>query len=69
MYSSLFLSCVYVCVWSLMILSHADGVRLTQSPDHPPGVTRALSQDTMAVVSGPPMCEQARTLGPLGILE
>ena len=52
-----------------MILSHADGVRLTQCPDPPPGVTRPLGQDIMAVVSRPPMCEQARTLGPLGILE
>ena len=52
-----------------MILTHTDGVRLTQSPDHPPGVTRALSQDTMAVVSGPPMCEQVKSLGPLGTLE
>ena len=52
-----------------MILSHADGVRLTQCPGPPPGVTRPLGQDIMAVVSQPPMCEQARTLGPLGILE
>ena len=34
-----------------MILTHAEGVRLTQSPDpSPTGVTRSLGQDTMAMV-------------------
>ena len=67
MYSSLFLSCV--CVWSPMIPAHENGVSLTQFPDHPPGVTHPLGQDTTAVVSRPPMCKQTRTLGPVGTLE
>lgn len=50
-------------------LTHVDGVRPTQCPDLQTGVTHPLSQDTMAVVGGPPVCEQARTLGPPGILE
>ena len=50
-------------------LTHADGVRPTQGPDLQTAVTHPLSQDTMAVVGGPPVCEQARTLGPPGILE
>ena len=45
-----------------MILTHADRVRLTQSPDPQPGVTHSLGQDTMAVVGGPPMCNQARSI-------
>ena len=49
-----------------MILTHGDEVRLAQSPDPPPGVTNPLGQDTVAVVGGPPMCNQARSLGPLG---
>ena len=52
-----------------VILTHGDGVKLTWSPDPLAGVTRPLGQDTMAVVSRPPVCEQARMLGPLGILE
>ena len=50
-------------------LAHADGVRLTQSPDPQPGVTCPLGQDTMAVASGPSMYEQVRCPGPLGALE
>ena len=68
MYSSLFLS--FVCGLPVhMILTHADGVRLIQCPDLQTGVTHPLIWDTMAVVGGPPMCEQARTLGPPGTLE
>ena len=52
-----------------MTLTHADGVRLLQSPEPPPGVTRALGQDTMAVDSEPPVYEQVRSLGLLGTLE
>ena len=64
MYLSLFLS--FVCgLPAHMILTQADGVRLTQCPEPPPGVTRPLSQDTMAVVSRPPMYKQARSLRPL----
>ena len=66
--SSLFLS--FVCGVSLhTILTHTDGVRLTQPPDPPPGVTHPLGQDTVAVVSGPPVCKAARPLGPPGTLE
>ena len=52
-----------------MILTHRDGVRLTQSPDPPPEVIHPLGQDTMAVASGPPTCKPARSLGPPGTLE
>ena len=54
-----------------MTLTQANGVRLTQSPDHSPGVTHPLCQDkdTMAVVGAFPTCKQARFLGPLGTLE
>ena len=63
-----------LCVFGLpieVILTHADGVRFTWFPDPPPGVTRSLSQekDTMAVVREPPMCKQAKSLGPPGVLE
>ena len=68
MYLSLFLS--FVCgLPAHMILTCADGVRLTQCPEPPLGVTCPLSQDTMAVVSWPPMYKQARSLGPLGTPE
>ena len=44
-----------------MILAHADEVRL--SPQTPlPGVTYSLGQDTLAVVGGPPICKQARSI-------
>ena len=54
-----------------VILTHGDGVKLTWSPDPLAGVTRPLGQDkdTMAVVRQPPMCKQARSLGPPEILE
>ena len=61
MYSSLLLSFDYLH----MILTHTDGVRLTQSPDHlpaPSGVTHSLGQDTMAVVGGPPVGKQSRSM-------
>ena len=68
MYSSLFLN--FICGLPVhVILTHADRVRLTQCPGPPPGVTRPLGQDTMAVVSGPPVCKAARPLGPPGTLE
>ena len=73
------LSCILpfflvLCVCGLpihVILTHADGVRFTWSPDPLAGVTRPLGQDknTMAVVRGSPMCKKARSLGPPGILE
>ena len=52
-----------------MILTHAHGVRLTQSPDPPAGVTRSLGQDPTAVDGGFLMHKQARSLGPPGTLE
>ena len=68
MYSYLFLS--FVCDLPVhMILTHADGVRLTQSPDHPTWSLRPLGQNTMVVVGGPPVCKQARSLGLPGTLE
>ena len=71
------LTCIHpfflaLCVWGLpvhVILTHGDGVGLTQPPDPRPGVTRPLGQDTKAVVGGLTMCKQARSLGPLGTLE
>ena len=59
-------------VWGLlvhMVLTHGDGVRLTQFPDPRPGVTHPLGQDTKAIVGGLTMCKQTRSLGPLGTLE
>ena len=61
-----------LCVWGLpvhMILTHGNGVRLTQSPEPRPGVTCPLGQDTKAMVGRLTMCKQARSLGPPGTLE
>ena len=69
------LSCIlpfflFLCVWS-PCTHNPDPCRWGKTHKVPPqvGVTHPFTRDTMAMVSGPPMCKQARSLGPPGILE